>query len=71
MRISRRVVTEFKKHGKHVLPDHMLFSSMPPLEAVKTRCSLLVTLKVSKRNKRLKIKVFDISRAHCYGTARR
>eukprot|EP00973_Karenia_brevis_P057873 8055477-Karenia_brevis.AAC.1 len=30
---SRIVVTEFKKNGKRVLPDYMVFSSMPPLEA--------------------------------------
>ena len=69
---SRLVGREIRLKGKRVLPDHQLFSSMPPLEALKLLCSMLVTLKVSKsRRKPLKLKLFDISRAHFYGEARR
>ena len=69
---SRLVVREIKHQGHRVLPDHMLFSSMPPLEAVKVLCSLFVTLKVSRvRRKRYSLRLFDISRAHFYGEAQR
>eukprot|EP00959_Pyramimonas_sp_CCMP1952_P350100 7335116-Pyramimonas_sp.AAC.1 len=45
---------------------------MPPLESLKMLCSMLTTLKVSKgRRKHLKLKLFDISRAHFYGVAKR
>ena len=41
---------------------------MPPLEGVKMLCSLLATLKVNRvTRKNLKLKLFDISRAHLYG----
>ena len=44
---------------------------MPPLEALKLLASLMVSKKMSKRNKPLKVAVFDISRAHMYGVAQR
>ena len=45
---------------------------MPPLEALKILLSLMVTLKVSKRNRKpLKVRLIDISRAHFYGQAQR
>ena len=69
---SRLVAREVKRNGQRVLPDHMLFSSMPPLEALKVLCSLMVTLKVSRpRKKPLKLRLTDISRAHFYGRSQR
>ena len=68
---SRIVVREVKKqHG--ALPGHMLFSSMPPLEAVKILCSELATRKKNKKGKDLRLALYDVlSRAHLYGEARR
>ena len=67
---SRMVVKEFK--GKYKgLSAAELFSSMPPLEALKLLASLMVSKKVSKRNRPLKLAVIDISRAHMYGVAQR
>ena len=67
---SRIVVREVKKqHG--ALPGHMLFSSMPPLEAVKILCSELATRKKNKKGKDLRLALYDISRAHFYGEAQR
>jgi hypothetical protein len=67
---SRLVVREFK--GKYKgLSAAELFSSMPPLEALKALVSLMVSKKLSKRKQKLKLAVFDISRAHMYGVAQR
>eukprot|EP00971_Amphidinium_carterae_P123338 2442206-Amphidinium_carterae.2 len=44
---------------------------MPPLEAIKTLCSLCVSLGVSPRGKPLKLTLQDISRAHLYRDAQR
>ena len=67
---SRLVVREIKKqHG--ALPVHESTSSMPPLEAAKLLCSLAVSRKTSKRGKPLKLALYDISRAHFYGVAKR
>ncbi len=50
----------------------MLFSAMPPLEGVKMLCSMLTTFQVNRRARRpLKLKLYDISRAHLYGEAQR
>jgi hypothetical protein len=69
---SRLVVREIKYGGQRALPDHMLFSSMPPLEAVKVLCSLMVSVRVNKRKRApYSMKLFDISRAHFYGASKR
>eukprot|EP00973_Karenia_brevis_P012543 1702831-Karenia_brevis.AAC.1 len=44
---------------------------MPPLEAVKLLCSLLVSKNMSKAGKKLKLQLYDVSRAHFYGEAQR
>ena len=67
---SRLVVREIKK-ASSPLPEHESFSAMPPLEALKALCSLLVSYKKSRFGKPLKMKILDISRAHFYGTSRR
>ena len=67
---SRIVVREVKKqHG--ALPGHMLFSNVPPLEAVQILCSELATRKKNKKGKDLRLALYDISRAHVYGRAQR
>ena len=46
---SRLVVREVKSQGQAaMIPEFALFSSMPPLEALKLMCSLLATLRVSR-----------------------
>ena len=49
----------------------MLFSSIPPLEAMRLLCSLWATERVSQRGRSLKIGLWDISRAHFYGVPKR
>ena len=67
---SRIVVREVKRqHG--TLPGHMLFSNMPPLEAVKILCSELATRKKNKKGTDLRLALNDISRAHVYREAQR
>ena len=67
---SRLVVREVKKPGQTV-PECESFSAMPPLEALKALCSLMTSMKVSRRGKVLKLKLLDISRAHFYGDSQR
>ena len=63
---SRLVCREIKRaHNAEYIPEYASFSAMPPLEALKILLSLMVTLKVSKRNRKpLKVRLIDISRAH-------
>ncbi|CAK0855964.1 unnamed protein product [Prorocentrum cordatum] len=72
---SRLCVREYKtkKDGKvqRALPAAQLFSAMPPLEAVKILMSKMMTGGVSKSGKRLKLRHYDISRAHFMGKAQR
>ena len=49
---SRLVVREIRKKGQRVLPDHMLFSSMPPLATVKLLCSAMTSMKESEERSR-------------------
>ena len=67
---SRLVVREVKKPGQTV-PECESFSAMPPLEALKALCSLMTSMKVSRRGKALKLRLLDISRAHFYGESKR
>ena len=48
-----------------------LFASMPPLEAVKLIFALLVSKKVSKHGKTLKVGLYDVSRAYFNADATR
>ena len=68
---SRLVAREIRR-GKHrVLPDAELFSAMPPLEALKSLCSLMCTRKRGRGGGQLKMAFWDVSRAHLYGTTQR
>ena len=62
----RLVIRDVKARKKEAdkLPAQDLFSSMPPLEALRVLISLMLSLKVSSRGKPLKLAIFDISRAH-------
>ena len=65
---------ETKKQGKipRALPASQLFSAMPPLEAVKVLVSIImVSVSSSNKRKPLKLRHYDISRAHSQGTAQR
>ena len=70
---SRLVVREIKarKSPEERIPQNMLFSSTPPLEAMRLLCSLWATERVSHRGRPLKIGLWDISRAHFYGVPKR
>ena len=62
-----------KKQGKiqRALPASQLFSAMPPLEAVKVIVSIMMSVSSSNKGKRLKLRHYDISRAHFQQTAQR
>ena len=72
---SRLCAREYKtkKQGKihRALPASQLFSAMPPLEAVKVLVSIMKSVSVSNKGKPLKLRHYDISRAHFQGTAQR
>ena len=62
-----------KKQGKiqRALPASHLFSAMPPLEPVKVLVSIMMSVSWSNKGKPLKLRHYDISRAHFQGTAQR
>ena len=70
---SRLVAKDIKaaKKPEDQLPANLLFSSTPPLEAMRLLCSLFATQKRSKHGELLKIGLWDISRAHFYGVPKR
>ena len=70
---SRLVVKDIKaaKAESEQLPQNLLFSSTPPLESMRLLCSLMSTQKLSKRGQKLKLGLWDISRAHFYGIPKR
>ena len=70
---SRLVAKDIKaaKKPEDQLPANLLFSSTPPLEAMRLLCSLYATQKRSKHGELLKIGLWDISRAHFYGVPKR
>ena len=65
------VNTKTKKQGKmqRALPASQLFSAMPLLEAVKVFVSIMMSVSLSNKRKPLKLRHYDISRAHFQGTA--
>ena len=70
---SRLVVKDIKatKRPEDQLPANLLFSSMPPLEAMRLLCSLWATKQRSIHGERLKLGLWGTSRAHFYGTPKR
>ena len=72
---SRLCAREYKtkKQGKiqRALPSSHLFSAMPPLESVKVLVSIMTSVSLSNKGKPLKLRHYDISRAHFQGTAQR
>ena len=70
---SRLVVKGIKaaKSESEQLPQNLLLSSTPPLESMRLLCSLMSTQKLSKRGQKLKLGLWDISRAHFYGILKR
>ena len=72
---SRLCVREFKtKQGGKVqraLPASQLFSAMPPLESIKCLVSYVVSVRTSRFGRPLKLRHYDISRAHFMGKAQR
>ena len=70
---SRLVVREIKarKSPEEQLPANLLFSSTPPLEAMRLLCSLWSTNRFSTHGRKYKLGLWDISRAHFYGTPKR
>ena len=70
---SRLVVKDIKarKGPEDQLDPAMLFSAMPPLEAVRILTSMLMSKQRSKHGRPLRLGSWDISRAHFYGTPKR
>ena len=72
---SRLCTREYKtkKQGKipRALPASQLFSAMPLLEAVKVLVSIMMSVGWSNKEKPLKLRHHDISRAHFQQTAYR
>ena len=72
---SRLCAREYKtkKQGKiqGVSAASQLFSTMPPLEAVKVLVTIMMSVSLSSKGKPLKLRHHDISRAHFQGTAQR
>ena len=72
---SRLCASEYntKKQDKiqRALPASQLFSAMPPLEAVKVLVSIMMSVSLSNKGKPVKLRYYDISRAHFEGTAQR
>ena len=62
-----------KKQGKiqRSLPASQLFSAMPPLEVVKVLVSILMSVSLSNGGEPLKLRHYDVGRAHFQGTAQR
>ena len=62
-----------KKQGKiqRALSAFQLFSAMPPLAVVKVLVSYMMSVIWSNKGKPLKLRHYDISRAHFQGTAQR
>eukprot|EP00971_Amphidinium_carterae_P220004 4367367-Amphidinium_carterae.2 len=72
--IRSRLVVRENKRGRDARPSldpELLFSAMPPLEALKLMVSLKSTLKRSRRGRDLVLAHFDISRAHFMAKAER
>ena len=72
---SRLCAREYKtkKQGKTQggPPASQLFSAMSPLEAVNVLVSIMMSVSLSNKGKPLKLRHYDISRAHFQGTAQR
>ena len=72
---SRLCAREYKtkKQGKiqRALPASQLFSAMPPLAAVNVLVSIMMSVSLSNKGKPMKLRHYDISRAHFQGTAQR
>ena len=72
---SRLCAREYKtkKQGKieRTLPASQLFFALPPLEAAKVLVSIMMSVSLSNKRKPLKLRHYDISRAHFQGTAQR
>ena len=72
---SRLCAREYKtkKQGKiqRALPASQLFSAIPLLEVVKLLVSIMMSVRLSNEGKPLKLRQYDISRAHFQGTAQR
>ena len=60
-----------KVRFKELYPLLNLFSAMPPLETVKVLVSIMMSVSLSNEVKPLKLRRYDISRAHFQGTAQR
>ena len=62
-----------KKQGEiqKALPASQLFSAMPRLEASKVLVSIMMSVSLSNQGEQLKLRHYDISRAHFQGKALR
>ena len=76
-KFDRGCVQESTKRRSKVRLDELypllkcLFSAMPTLEAVNMLVSIMMSVSLSNKGKPLKLRHYDISRAHFQGTAQR
>ena len=55
---------QIEEEIQRALPASPLFSAMPPLEAVKVLVSTMMSVSLSNKGKPLKLRHYDISKAH-------
>ena len=68
---ARECRTMMQGKIQRALPASQLFSAMPLLEAAKVLVSIMMSVSLSNKGKPLKLRHYDISRAHFQGTAQR
>ena len=72
---SRLCASEYKTQKQCEIqrppPTSQLFSAMPPLEVVKVLVPIMTWESLSNKGKPLKLRHYDINRAHFQGTAKR
>ncbi len=68
---AREYKTKKQSRIQRALPASQLFSALPPLEAVKVLLSNMTSVSLSNEWKPLKVRHYDISRAHFQGAAQR
>ena len=68
---AREYQTKQQGNIQRALLSSQLFSAMPLLEAVKVLVSIMMSVSLSNTGKPLKLRQYEISRAHFQGTALR
>ena len=69
--VCKRIQNEKQGKIQRAPPASRLFSAIPPLEVVKVLVSIMMSVSLSNKEKPLKLRHYDISRAYFQGTAQR